>query len=87
MPAAHEVEIHHIRALKDLKGSRNAERPPWVKTMAARKRKTLIVCKQCHGYENKIFYFHLIDYFSIIDQVVKKVKNESIVVLVMVKVS
>lgn len=44
----HEVEIHHIRALKDLKGSRDAERPSWVKTMAARKRKTLIVCKQCH---------------------------------------
>ncbi len=43
-----EVEIHHVRALKDLKRLKGVERPTWVKTMAARKRKTLAVCKQCH---------------------------------------
>jgi len=43
-----EVEIHHIRALKDLKRPKGVERPTWVKTMAARRRKTLVVCKRCH---------------------------------------
>lgn len=41
------IEVHHIRHLKDLnKGKR--EQPEWVKNMAARKRKTLIVCRKCH---------------------------------------
>jgi group II intron reverse transcriptase/maturase len=44
----HEIEVHHIRALKDLKRSEGTERPSWVKIMAARRRKTLVVCKQCH---------------------------------------
>jgi hypothetical protein len=43
-----DVEVHHIRALKDLKRSAAAKRPLWQKTMAARKRKTLVVCKKCH---------------------------------------
>jgi len=41
------VEVHHIRKLADLeKGGR--ERPRWVKIMAARRRKTLVVCHFCH---------------------------------------
>jgi hypothetical protein len=41
------VEVHHIRKLADLeKGGR--ERPRWVKIMAARRRKTLVVCHLCH---------------------------------------
>jgi group II intron reverse transcriptase/maturase len=41
------VEVHHIRKLADLeKGGK--ERPRWVKTMAARRRKTLVVCHGCH---------------------------------------
>jgi group II intron reverse transcriptase/maturase len=41
------VQVHHIRKLADLeKGGR--ERPRWVKIMAARRRKTLIVCQLCH---------------------------------------
>src|SRR5258707_6508412 len=41
------VEVHHIRKLADLeKGGR--ERPRWVKIMAARRRKTLMVCHLCH---------------------------------------
>ena len=37
------IEVHHIRKLADLKG-----KSPWEKVMAARRRKTLVVCQQCH---------------------------------------
>lgn len=43
-----DVEVHHIRALKDLKRYGRTEKPAWVKTMAARHRKTLVVCSSCH---------------------------------------
>jgi len=43
-----KVEVHHIRALKDLQKKGRAEKPEWVKTMAARQRKTLAVCHECH---------------------------------------
>jgi len=42
------VEVHHIRALKDLNVRGRKEKPQWLRTMAARKRKTLVVCAQCH---------------------------------------
>ena len=42
------IEVHHIRALKDLKQYGRPEKPIWVKTMAARHRKTLVVCRSCH---------------------------------------
>jgi hypothetical protein len=42
------IEVHHIRALKDLKHYGRPEKPTWVKTMAARHRKTLVVCRSCH---------------------------------------
>ncbi len=42
------IEVHHIRALKNLKHYGQAEKPAWVKTMAARHRKTLVVCRSCH---------------------------------------
>jgi hypothetical protein len=42
------IEVHHIRALKDLKTHDGREKPPWVKIMAARKRKTLVLCVTCH---------------------------------------
>lgn len=42
------LEVHHIRALKDLKRPGRAEKPPWVKMMVARYRKTLVVCHACH---------------------------------------
>ncbi len=42
------IEVHHIRHLKDLKRKGNREQPEWVKNMAARRRKTLIVCRRCH---------------------------------------
>lgn len=36
-------EIHHINKLKNLKGKTS-----WEKTMIAKKRKTLVVCHECH---------------------------------------
>jgi hypothetical protein len=42
------IEVHHIRALKDLKSYDGREQPAWVKIMAARKRKTLVLCVTCH---------------------------------------
>ncbi len=42
------IEVHHIRALKDLKTYDGREKPTWVKIMAARKRKTLVLCVTCH---------------------------------------
>jgi hypothetical protein len=42
------VEVHHIRALKDLRRKGQTERPFWIQVMAARQRKTLVTCRQCH---------------------------------------
>ena len=42
------VEVHHIRALRDLQQPGQRPRPAWVMKMAARQRKTLAVCKHCH---------------------------------------
>ena len=38
-----DVEIHHVRKVKDLKG-----KAEWEKHMIARKRKTLCLCIECH---------------------------------------
>jgi len=43
-----QIEVHHIRALKDLKRYDGREKPLWVKIMAARRRKTLVLCRTCH---------------------------------------
>jgi group II intron reverse transcriptase/maturase len=43
-----QVEVHHIRRLKDLQTKGRAEKPAWAQRMAARRRKTLIVCRACH---------------------------------------
>jgi hypothetical protein len=42
------IEVHHIRALKDLATYDGREKPAWVKIMAARQRKTLVLCATCH---------------------------------------
>ena len=42
------IEVHHIRKLSDLKTKGKAAPPAWVWIMAARKRKTLVVCRECH---------------------------------------
>jgi hypothetical protein len=43
-----DVEVHHIRALKDLNKPGRREKPFWQCVMAARNRKTLVVCRVCH---------------------------------------
>ncbi len=47
--ARHDCVVHHIRKLADLKTKGRAEKPAWVQIMAARRRKTLIVCRACHA--------------------------------------
>lgn len=42
------IEVHHIRKLADLNTKGRAEKPTWAKCMAARQRKTLVVCQDCH---------------------------------------
>jgi len=42
------VQVHHIRALKDLKKRKGREPLPHETLMAARQRKTLVVCLECH---------------------------------------
>ena len=42
------IEVHHIRRLADLKQKGRREKPLWVRVMAARQRKTLVVCNRCH---------------------------------------
>ena len=43
-----DINVHHIRALRDLNVKGQQEKPKWVQIMAARKRKTLVVCRTCH---------------------------------------
>jgi hypothetical protein len=55
-----QIEVHHMRALKDLDRYGRPEKPAWVKTMAARHRKTLVVCQSCHKaiHAGKPLTFH-----------------------------
>jgi len=41
-------EVHHIRKLADLHKPGRKDTPTWVKRMAMRQRKTLVVCRACH---------------------------------------
>ncbi len=43
-----QVEVHHIHKLADLKRPGRKEVPEWMRLMAARRRKTLVVCRSCH---------------------------------------
>lgn len=43
-----KVEVHHIRKLKDLNIKGRRLKPKWMETMAALRRKTLVVCRICH---------------------------------------
>jgi len=49
--AQEQVEVHHVRALRDLQKPGRRPPPVWVIKMAARHRKTLAVCKHCHMSE------------------------------------
>ena len=43
-----DVEVHHIKKLSNLRKQGQKELTGWKALMAARQRKTLVVCKQCH---------------------------------------
>jgi group II intron reverse transcriptase/maturase len=43
-----QVEVHHVRALKDLSPKGRQQPPEWAVRMASRRRKTLVVCRACH---------------------------------------
>ena len=42
------VEVHHIRKLADLHCTGRKELPQWAMRMIARRRKTLVLCRDCH---------------------------------------
>ncbi|HEY3751146.1 MAG TPA: reverse transcriptase domain-containing protein [Pseudonocardiaceae bacterium] len=42
-----EVQVHHVHALAELDAS---DPTPWAKAMIRRRRKTLVVCADCHGH-------------------------------------
>jgi hypothetical protein len=42
------IEVHHIRALKDIHRYPGRGKPEWVKRMIALKRKTMVLCRTCH---------------------------------------
>jgi AI2M/AI1M-like HNH endonuclease len=42
------LQVHHLRKLADLNRPGRPDRPPWMTLMAARRRKTLVVCSVCH---------------------------------------
>jgi group II intron reverse transcriptase/maturase len=44
------VQVHHIRAVKDIRKKYQGRKDPpkWVKFMMERNRKTIIVCRECH---------------------------------------
>lgn len=43
------VQVHHVRHLKDLRQPGRKDKPVWAQMMAARHRKTLVVCRACHA--------------------------------------
>ena len=42
------VEMHHVRHLKDLNKKGKREMPLWMKIMISRKRKSIPLCRRCH---------------------------------------
>jgi group II intron reverse transcriptase/maturase len=42
------IEMHHIKKLKDIQNNGRKEKPEWMKRMVAMRRKTLAVCLDCH---------------------------------------
>ena len=46
--STHNIEVHHIRKLADLHQKGRKPKPDWMKLMASRKRKTLVLCRECH---------------------------------------
>jgi len=42
------LQVHHVRKLADLNKPGRPDRPAWIRLMAMRRRKTLVVCDHCH---------------------------------------
>jgi len=42
------VQVHHVRKLADLEVKGRSQPPAWKRLMAARRRKTLVLCRECH---------------------------------------
>ncbi len=42
------IEVHHIRKLSDINVRGRKPKPDWMHLMAARQRKTLVLCRKCH---------------------------------------
>ena len=42
------VEVHHIRRLANLDKPGRRPKPMWAQRMSAMRRKTLVVCEDCH---------------------------------------
>ena len=42
------VQMHHVRHLRDLNKQGKREMPLWMKIMISRKRKSIALCKRCH---------------------------------------
>jgi group II intron reverse transcriptase/maturase len=43
------TQVHHIRKLADIDRPGRRPKETWEKAMSARKRKTLVLCEECHG--------------------------------------
>jgi group II intron reverse transcriptase/maturase len=43
------IDVHHIRKMSDLERPGRKEIPAWKQVMINRVRKTLVVCRKCHG--------------------------------------
>jgi group II intron reverse transcriptase/maturase len=43
-----KIEVHHVRKLSDLKVKGRKEKPLHMQIMSARRRKTLVLCRNCH---------------------------------------
>ena len=43
-----DIQVHHVRALSDLNVKGQRKKPLCIQIMAARRRKTLVVCRPCH---------------------------------------
>jgi group II intron reverse transcriptase/maturase len=46
--SAEDVQVHHIRKLADLKVKGRGKAAAWKQKMATRRRKTLVLCRECH---------------------------------------
>lgn len=44
-----DVEVHHIRKLMDVNRPGHRPKAPWERFMSSRRRKTMIVCHDCHA--------------------------------------